>query len=477
MQFAIYSQDYHDAGPCNPRLFLGCGSCRVPHTSTSTYLRDSKVVNLPCSFDLIAAPLLQHYLISMPDPFSTLTLPLPLFILNGLEDLGTLHYLLQASRAASAVFAEHYCEIIESILSNFVPLLQRLLRAVVYTRSQPANIRAQCDTVQALDILRCTRYLDAGAGATPLNTATVKLAAARSLAETASQVQSLSAVFFVKLFERINRLEPYCTYERRRTWMDQWDPVPSSFHRRYQVLRCEKASWIEEQRVLRALWRIVIYLDLQKILRPCEGQASEIWDKLVQDGPRCVWWKSHLDVYINLQDLVHPTWSPNPLGLDRCHMDEMDTVVNFLSDIQGRAVQATTRSAHLQNLPQIDVNPVSVPRMIPPFSDTAEKWNQLPLELGCPSPGYEWFHRMQEYFRRLSRDKNQDPQLSPYAYDWSIFQSLGMGIWDREHLARLGLADIRKVWREVPTAYRFLQRNYPPDKHELSIRWKSLRRS
>ena len=107
----------------------------------------------------------------MPNPFSTLPLPLPLFIFNRLEDLGTLHYLLQASPAASAIFAEHYCEIVESILSNFVPLLQRLLRAVVYTRSQAAEIRAQCDTVQAFDILCGIRFLDPDAGAAPLKKA------------------------------------------------------------------------------------------------------------------------------------------------------------------------------------------------------------------------------------------------------------------------------------------------------------------
>ena len=140
----------------------------------------------------------------MPDPFSTLPLPLPLFIFNGLEDLGTLHYLLQASRAASALFAEHHCEIIESILSNFVPPLQRLLSSVVYTRFQPAQIRAQCDTVQAFDVLRGNRFLDADAGAAPLTMATTTLAAARSLAETASQVQSLSAAFSVAFLGKID---------------------------------------------------------------------------------------------------------------------------------------------------------------------------------------------------------------------------------------------------------------------------------
>ena len=154
----------------------------------------------------------------MPDPFSTLPLPLPLFICNGLEDLGTLHYLLQASRAASALFAEHHCEIIESILSNFVPLLQRLLRAVVYTRSQPAQIRAQCDTVQAFDILCGNRFLDVDAGAAPLTMATMTLAAVRSLAETASQVQSLPAAFFVAFLGKIDNSEPYCSYERRPTY-------------------------------------------------------------------------------------------------------------------------------------------------------------------------------------------------------------------------------------------------------------------
>lgn len=61
-------------------------------------------------------------------------------ILNHLQDLGTLHHLLPASPAVHAIFAGHHCEITESILSNFGPQAQQLLRIVVYIRSQPSSI-------------------------------------------------------------------------------------------------------------------------------------------------------------------------------------------------------------------------------------------------------------------------------------------------------------------------------------------------
>ena len=101
----------------------------------------------------------------MPDPFSTLPLPLPLMILDAIEDFATLGYLLQSSSIANVIFEEFYCEIAEAVLSNLAPQLQRLLRTIVYIRSDRLAIGSQLTSSEALDSFLSHRVLNDSAGA------------------------------------------------------------------------------------------------------------------------------------------------------------------------------------------------------------------------------------------------------------------------------------------------------------------------
>jgi len=76
---------------------------------------------------------------NMPDPFATLPAPLPLIILEAIEDLPTVHNLLLASPAASYYFEQYYVEVTEAILSNYEPELQQLLRTMILFRSSAEN--------------------------------------------------------------------------------------------------------------------------------------------------------------------------------------------------------------------------------------------------------------------------------------------------------------------------------------------------
>lgn len=122
----------------------------------------------------------------MLDPFSTLPLPLPTFILNGLDDLGALHSLLQASPAADAIFAQHYCEVLKSVMGHptLVPKIRQLLRVILLIRSWRGEQFWQlCASVEDFkkDFL-----FNNGANPLPISKDNAPLAAARSLARTAS---------------------------------------------------------------------------------------------------------------------------------------------------------------------------------------------------------------------------------------------------------------------------------------------------
>ena len=145
----------------------------------------------------------------MPDPFSILPLPLPFFILDYLGDLSTLHCLLMASRSASVLFAQRYCEIVEPHISDFVPEVQQLLRLVITLRSQPLLIRAQCHSVESFHVFCEKHIVGRNVGERPLPKSTTFLSAVRSLVKTASQIEILSAAFFATHLERLNSTEPY----------------------------------------------------------------------------------------------------------------------------------------------------------------------------------------------------------------------------------------------------------------------------
>ena len=387
----------------------------------------------------------------MPDPFNTLPLPLPTFIFNGLEDLGTLHCLLQASPAANPIFAEYYCEITESILSNFLPQLQQLLRIIVSIRSQPSTVRAQCSSTEGYNTFRARNFMSKDAGRNRLCKRSASLAAVRSLAKTASQVQSLMTSFFMVYLERVNQLQPYRSLKEGRDYKDQWFKMPSPDVQRYEQMRCEEPSWIEEQRVLRALWRIVFSHDLLIIWRLSEEQKPEDWVPLA--GERFPYFWSRRD---------HEEFRVD--GLLGYALQEIDCVLDFLGEKSNTEIGSEGQWKNLGRLLTAEADYFVAPRPTPcHYIDTIRDRQRPPpdLNLDRENPGYSFFQACQMY--RTER------LCSLAGLDFRPFRCLGLGIWDDEKMARLGLSlDLRPCDTKPLHAYSKAWI------WELCLRWRSL---
>ncbi|KAF6228750.1 hypothetical protein HO173_011597 [Letharia columbiana] len=141
-------------------------------------------------------------------------------------------------------------EIIEAVLSNYVPQLQQLLRTIVTTRSDHSTIGGELDSLEALDNLLATYALDKNAGANPISNATYHYQRPEALP---------------RLLREASRRPPL------------------------RPLKCGHPSWIEEQRVYRALWRLQFYFDLVTITRPSLAIPNQVWDLLKNEGPHRVW--------------------------------------------------------------------------------------------------------------------------------------------------------------------------------------------
>ena len=144
----------------------------------------------------------------MPDPLATLPAPLPLIIMEAIEDLPTVHNLLFASPAASYYFEQYYVEVTEAILSNYAPELQLLLRAMILCRSNASGGRHKLPSPKILGnflmsyLLRPSAWSNA-VGINSLSKETTSPQALRGHITSAPVIRQASSWYF-----RCKGLEP-----------------------------------------------------------------------------------------------------------------------------------------------------------------------------------------------------------------------------------------------------------------------------
>ncbi|KAI4233156.1 MAG: hypothetical protein L6R40_007157 [Gallowayella cf. fulva] len=434
----------------------------------------------------------------MPDPFAILPLPLPIDILNGFEDLVSLHALLVASPSAYDIFASHYAEILSFTLTHYPPHLSRLLRVILNLRSQPGKIREQCSaSLHAFDAFRATTLLDENnnAGSAPPSKSTTTVTAARSLVKTAAQVQGLMGAFFQTHFKRVNRLKPHCPRNKKGgvSYKDQFTPLPNKEYVPYDIIPFEEPSWIEEQRVLRALWRIVLFLDLRIILAPrCPGGKD--CDSPEEEGLNCIHTIFQTQGIKGLRGGPHVEAGTGFRGIAPYWWEEMECVVAFLMEESAAKLPPPVGLAdnenppqELQMLPNIQgTDHYHVVPQLPPSTgdDMALLWKQRVADLDRCSDGSTALYRARQMELDRGERRGCNMKDSVYALEYEpLRKKLGMLFWDGEKLARLGLyynlddipPDIRERYLlGPPRGRRKGPRTQGPPRYELIVRWKSL---
>ncbi len=271
---------------------------------------------------------------------------LSLMVFEAIQDLSTLQYLLEASPAAAAIFEQHYCEVTETLLDRLPLQFQRLLRTIVAIQSNRLVIRdfvnsfedpSQCRVFNIVRTIRATRLLT--------NT-THSFAAVRSLVSSAGQVQRLSQCFFDAFLARVNGIRPYRIADDRYHYRDSPKELPERHP--YQPLPFGPASWVEEQRVLRALWRLQLYFCLVSSVEDGGGTDGIARNACLIEGPHNVW-----------KD--EAAWQ----------VDELDCVYEFL-------VEMETSTAPLSKLPTVASRLVTAPQRPPEHTEAHVGGSKLP---------------------------------------------------------------------------------------------------
>lgn len=336
------------------------------------------------------------------DPFYHIPSPVLLTIVKLCPDLPSLGNLIHASPVVSSLFDELPAEITDAVLAS--PALpqttQYLVRSIIMIECYnylPANPAYFLDTVH-----HTSGYW------LPLSKSMPACGLRRVLA-MASQIQTLGDSCIRELIARCMALEPsHLSLDSKGEWFDNDIQITCQPGKRYQQEDVGDPSWVEEQRVNIALWRLQLLFSLKKA------------------APRLDWSKDDLRDLRNTS--LDELWCRLP-------QDQLESVKCVYEYLQYTAQQnlphssSAKTSGSLNELPNIGTDARRTWQSKEPQDDRSGRvWRQSTRDLEAQSPGYMIFSYTLSHCRIGGH-----PMES-----FDIFRRLGFSIWDHKRMTALG---------------------------------------
>ena len=356
----------------------------------------------------------------MPCSLQDLPLELRLAIFKSVEDLPSLYSFVNASKAAAITFAKCPGEIVAAVCSRLPKELQQTMRAVAVGLCEPAlNIPlVQIGRYNNTESLQESRssidHCDL-----PISFLDVPLRVLRLLLELANQIHLLAASFLDTYIDRFSNLWPliYLNLSSGQFTTEPYRGTELLETVQHKTPKIGPASWVEEYRVVRALWRL--HLSCLFAVDP-QQPASVGGSRTTLGSP------SRRAQFDNLWGLL-ADWEH----------DEMECVKECL-DFQDIVLFDRHSSAKL--LSSIRIKPTILPH--PPTSSVTYLWQQDITAASYASTSY--------YF--LNHDCLTVPSSGTVPLHnscWTHFRRLGFGIWDLERMVEMKLWWLPTAWREA----------------------------
>lgn len=335
----------------------------------------------------------------MVDFFGSLPAPLPLDILETVEDLPSLWNLFQACPAAAAIFEQHYRDILTSALSYYPSELRKLLYAILNHRIEAdADINSRHYFAGMWHAAMNGEMLDL-AGPEHTIATSFSILAAKSLLSDADRIQQLAYSFLGTHLARTAMIKPSYQVDAYFHYFNSEGPPE---RRRYDIAELGPPSWVEEQRVLRAFWRLQVFLDLCS--KGCGSRGDKIDEdilRLREEGPHMIWGRL-------------PPWVTK----------ELDCVYDYLLDM----TRTSRTHPHLWTFPKPDHRLEAVPAISPGSDESLRSWGQDETSLTRRSHGANFFNALKA-----------DPHSPLRGRDLKPLWDLGLGFWDLKRMVSLGL--------------------------------------
>ena len=363
-------------------------------------------------------------------------------IVEKIEAFPTLHHLLEAEPTVDAVLQNDYDRIIGAILPRYPSRLQQLLRLILKLHGDK-SIAEKIQTSSSIDFYHFLEGFLQDSSNLPKTSITFE--AVKSLLCTAHNIQQLTRHILDVHISRINSIEPSYQVDPNYTYRLGKGPPEC---RKYDPARYTSSSWVEEQRVSRALWRLQLYMDLVSLReagRP-SNTIDDVTDVLRNEGPLKIWNK-----------------------LAKWELEEIDCVHDYLMENLVAKESYYNTSPYLVNMPVITDQPVALPASYPYDDEHTRAWAQSELHLNRQTPTVG--------LMRVMRSREDSPLRD---CDFEPFWRLGCWIWDTKRMTTLGLLAIPHYIREQNehglerTGLDCLPTRRSLTMEELFTRWRSV---
>lgn len=341
----------------------------------------------------------------MSDPFRKLPAPILLSTMKLIPTLPSLYNLTKASGAAADMFEELPAEIVGAVIRPLPEELQRIICAVALTLSgKRADSEANSEgPAPSSDSARGLLSVEIKMkDPIPRD---IPLSSVKILVDCACQIYQLAAAFLDCHIKRFNAIEPQHLENRshRFSKMDPFKNYPKG--RAYTPSNIDAPSWVEEYRVVRALWLLQFYHIFETKHEPAKNNAGyvggcgpgflEAWRHRLNDWESdtmdCVqdWLtEMHLSLY-PITETVHPSSPPV-------------------------ALEEADRSSILEHAPTDKISKV---------------WDQDFEASQSFNRGFSLFHG---FGKRV-------PSSVLKNSEWKTFRRLGFGIWDHKRMVLMEL--------------------------------------
>ena len=359
-------------------------------------------------------------------------------IMIQLPDLASLDSAIRASPMMFRVFDEYAVEIMEAVLSSGHTHghIRVIIRVIALIRSSTLPIASLAEfkkrvTLEAMQYR--IRKSEDGFAPEVLSKET-KSSVLRGILATARTTTCIAVgclQYYLDIFEALrpsHMLDEGFFFDRAGSVRDGIDaPTPpghfSPEGRSYDVRKIGPPSWAEEQRVIRACWRVQVLYDLKK------AAAHSLLSWPVED----IAVLNSSDSVGLLYDDTIPTIPFDEFVHPHPEFQEINSIVEYTnSTISSARDQIWTATTHRE-----------VSRNWPTPKPQRKDWKKLVFT----SPGYQFYFRESTFFLTHSEPR------PPYSTPLLCFTRFGIAFWAEERISAYGLVTTpnqkgwtKKIW-------------------------------
>lgn len=354
--------------------------------------------------------------------------------------LPSLHQLTRASGAAADMFEELPAEIVGAVIGPLPEELQLIIRAVALTLSDQCADPDSSSEVSSPSIESALENLTTETTIEDPIPRDLPLSSVKILVDCACHIYKLAAAFLECHIKRLNAIQPQHLDDPGHRFVrgSIFENYPKG--RAYTPSITGAPSWVEEYRVLRALWLLQFYRILEAHYESLKGKSSHVGAK---DYGFC------------------EAWGPR---LKNWELDNMECVQDWLSEMH-ISLYSTTETVYPSS-PQVSLEEADGKSILEhaPIDKLSNTWQQ---DFDASQRANLAFHFFHTFGMR-------SPTSVLMGSEWKTFRRLGFGIWD---LKRMAVTELLAVPRDVPepdgTRYR-TEVGGQLSVREICFTWKSI---